>query len=448
MRIYVPVESDLGPREIAAMRRLSRGSLAIIVNELHEPISRSTVKRVLGSSDPEREIAKQVAIEIERAVSAIHTVRAAGLGDHEYDEMELVDAGFGGFFKKVGKAIKKVAKKVVEVHKKVIDKTIKPAIKATVKVAKKSVEITKNTVKKVIEVQKKVIKKIGKAIKPYIPVIIGIAGAILAPFTGGASLAVAAALNAGYAIAMKAKQAREAKKMNKAAAAQMQAEVNAQSADLNRQLDELFTQNQGIFAAAGISQSAWNGMSLEERLAVVERINSGNMPSSQENADAAAEAQGVPPTTQSSSWSQAIQSSPVLQQWRDAAGDADAATAGVQTPTGTYDVYVEGRKVGTGRTLDEASALLAGSSKAGDRIEVLLDGRSLGLKVVTSGGGVIAIPADQAAAVRSMSRSEVDAMLARAGQTVVSTSSSGSSGGALLLLAVPAAILAAMAAKG
>jgi len=441
------MESGLNPREIAAMRRLSRSSLAIIADELHEPTSRSTVKRVLSSRDPEREVIRQVAEEVQRAVWAISTVRHAGLGDHEYDDMELMpDIGFGSFFKKVAKKIKGVAKKVVDIHKKVFDKTVKPVIKATVKVAKKSVEITKKTVKKVIETQKKVIKKIGKAIKPYIPIILTVVGAVLAPFTGGASLAVAAALNAGYMLAMKAKAARAAKKEGRAAAAQMQAEVSAQTADLNRQLDQLFTENQGVFAAAGISQAAWNAMSLEQRLAVVERINSGNMPSSQSNADAATEAQGNPPTTQTQTWRDAINSSPVMQQWRDEAGDSDTATAGVQTPTGTYDVYVEGRKVGTAQTLDEASSIMANNSKAGDRVEIVLNGRSLGLKIVTGGGGVISIPAGQADAVRAMSRSEVDAMLSRAGQTT--TASSGSSGGLVLALAVPAAILFAMHSKG
>src|SRR5437868_839140 len=148
MRIRVPSKAGLSAREMTAMRRLSPAALALVSDELSNPISYSTVKEVLSSYDPERAVAEQVALEIERAVAALTTVRMAGLGDHEYDEMELVDAGFGNFFKKIGKAIKSVAKKVVSVHKTVFNKTIRPIVKATVKVAKKTVEITKATVKK------------------------------------------------------------------------------------------------------------------------------------------------------------------------------------------------------------------------------------------------------------------------------------------------------------
>jgi hypothetical protein len=447
VRIYVPHGAGLGSYEISAMRRLSRESLGIIAEELRHPGSWSTVREVLRARDVEAAVVRQVAEEIERAVAAIETVRYAGLGDDEWDEMELVDdVGFSGFFKKIGKKIKSVAKKVVSVHKKVFEKTIKPAVKATVKVAKKTVEVTKKTVKKVHELKKKVIKKIGKAIKPYIPIILTVVGAVLAPFTGGASLAVAAALNAGYAIAMKAKEAKAAKKMAKKEAAAMQAEVDAASADLGRQLDELFQQNQAVFTAAGISASQWAGMSVEQRLAVVERINAGQMPSSQENATAAAEDQGQEPPTQTQTWRDAIQSSPVMQQWGEAAGDTDTAAAGVQTPTGVYDVWVEGRKVGSASSLSEASGILAANSKVGDRVEMTLDGRSLGLKIVTSGGGVISVPPELVEQVQSASREQVDGIISRATQSAsaVTTSSSGGGGGLWAVL-IGAGALALMA---
>lgn len=437
--------------EVAVMKRLSRESLGIIAEELRNPGSWSTVRRVLRSPDVEQAVARQVSEEIERAVVALETVRAVGLGDHEYDDMELLpDVGFGNFFKKIGKAIKKVAKKVVAVHKAVFNKTIRPIVKATVKVAKRSVEITKATVKKVVAFQKKVIKKIGKAIKPFIPIIITVIGAVLAPFTGGASLAAAAVLNAAYSIAMKAKQARAAKAANRKEAAAMQADVAAQTGDLNRQLDDLFAQNQGVFAAAGISQAAWSAMSVDQKLAVVERINSGNMPSSQDNATAAAEAQGQEPPTQTQTWQQAIQSSPIMQQWGEAAGDTDQSTAGIQTPTGTYDVYVEGQKVGSAQTLAEASAIMAQNSKAGDRVEMLLDGKSLGLKIVTAGGGVISVPAELAAQVRAASRDEVNGIIQRATQSASATTetSSSSGGGGMLAVVLAAGAALAVASSG
>ncbi len=99
----------MGTYEATVMRRLSQRSLGIITEELNNPGSWPTIKRVLRHRDVEGEIARQVAKEIERAV------RYAGLGD---DELELLpDVGFGSLFKKIKKAIKKVAKKVVAIKK-------------------------------------------------------------------------------------------------------------------------------------------------------------------------------------------------------------------------------------------------------------------------------------------------------------------------------------------
>lgn len=453
MKILVPHGYGLGAREVSALRRLSRQSLEIIADELHEPFSRTTVLRILRSPDPERALADQISYEVARAVRVYNEVRAAGMGDVAYDEWANQQEGLCGFFKKIKKKIKAVAKKVAAVPKKVVKihkKVAKKVVDVHKKVAKKAVTITKNTAKNVAQFQKRAIKKVGKAIKPYIPIILSVAGAVLAPFTGGASLAAAAALSAAYTLAMKAKQARAAKKAGRAEAAAIAAEVSAAEADLNRQLNDLFTGNQGVFAAAGITQAQWSGMSIEQRLAVVERINSGNMPSSQENATNAAEAQGQAPPTQTQTWQQAIQNSPILQQWQSAAGDADAAAEGYQAPTGTYDVYVEGQKVGSAGTLDEASDILYKNSKSGDRVEITLDGRSLGLKVVSRDAGILSIPSDQADAVRSMSRADVDALISRASQKAGAADPSSESDGGISpmwLLAIPAAAFLAVKAK-
>lgn len=429
MKVYVPRGAGLGDHEIFAMRRLSPGSLALIADELTNPASWPSVRKVLRAPDVEKAIADEVARTVELAVSAI--APAVGMGDYDYEGDDLQDVGFGNFFKKIGKKIKKVAKKVVDIHKKVLKKTI-------VEPHKKMVKITK-----------KVAKQVGKAIKPYIPIILTVVGAVLSPFTGGASLAVAAALNAAYTIAMKAKQARAAKAANKKEAKAMQAEVDAAKKDLDKQLDDLFTQNQGVFAAAGISQAQWNAMTTEQKLAVVERINSGKMPSSQENADNAAAAQGQEPPKQTQTWQQAIQSSPVMQQWGEAAGDVDTQKEGIQTPTGTYEVYVEGQMVGSAQTLEEASGILSQNSKAGDRVEMVLNGKSLGLKIVTAGGGVISVPKELEAKVRAASREEVDGIIQRATQGAATTTTSSSGGGGMMaLLLLGGGAVALMAGGG
>lgn len=440
MRVYVPSGAGLGSNEIFAMRRLSPGSLALIADELQYPASWPSIRKVLRAPDVEKAIADEVARTVELAVSAI--APAVGMGDYDYEGDDLLDVGFSGFFKKIAKKIKSVAKKVVDIHKKVLKKAI-------IEPHKKVFQAAKKIEKKAVAQIKRSAKQVGKAIKPFIPIILTVVGAVLSPFTGGASLAVAAALNAGYTIAMKAKQAKAAKKANKKEAAAMAAEVKAAEADLNKQLDELFTQNQGVFAAAGISQAQWNAMSTEQKLAVVERINSGKMPSSQENADNAAAAQGQEPPTQTQTWQQAIQSSPVMQQWGEEAGDVDTAKEGIQTPTGTYEVYVEGQMVGTAQTLADASAILAQNSKAGDRVEMMLDGRSLGLKIVTAGGGVISVPKDLEAKIRAASREEVDGIIQRATQGAATTTTSSSGGGGMMtLLLLGGAGVALMAGGG
>jgi len=140
--------------------------------------------------------------------------------------------------------------------------------------------------------------KVGRTLKPFVPIIIGVAGAVLAPFTGGASLAAAAVLSAGYQINQKRIQGNKVKRENRNAAKQIDKEVKAQTQQLNTQLDDLYKQHPEIFTAAGISSSKWNAMSVDQKLAVVDKINSGQMPSTAENVAAAADAQGgTPPAT-------------------------------------------------------------------------------------------------------------------------------------------------------
>jgi hypothetical protein len=115
--VYVPPESGLGAREIAAMRRLPSGAYSVLAGELGEPGSWPTVRRILRDSDPERALARQMSIEVERAVAAHRSALESGLGDVE---VPLPEDGLGNFFKRIGKAIRRHVKQIVDFHKKVI----------------------------------------------------------------------------------------------------------------------------------------------------------------------------------------------------------------------------------------------------------------------------------------------------------------------------------------
>jgi hypothetical protein len=250
-------------------------------------------------------------------------------------------------------------------------------------------------------------------LKQLAPTIVSVVGGVLAPFTFGISAAAAAVVVAGMQIRQKRLDAEKAKREGNKAAAAMAAAVAAQDAGLSRQVDDVYHQYPDMFVAAGYTADRWAGMTLDQKLAVMQLASDGKLVP-------------VATTTQSvqQDVNQAVQN--VSHQIDD------------QATAGTYDVYVEGVKVGTGGTLDAASGILAKSTKVGDRIEVLLNGKSLGLKILTS-GGMISVPPDQEVGIRAMSRMDLDAMLARA-----SSSAGGGSGGVLLALAA-AGILAAKA---
>lgn len=251
-------------------------------------------------------------------------------------------------------------------------------------------------------------------LKQLAPTIVSVVGGVLAPFTFGISAAVSAVLVAGYQIREKRIAAERAKRQGDKAATAMSAAVAAQNADLARQVDDVYRQYPDMFVAAGYTPDRWAGMTLDEKLDVMQRASDGTL---------------VPVAT-TAQVAQSVQQD-VNQAVQNVSHQIDD-----QTTAGAYEVYVEGVKVGTGGTLDAASAVLSGSAKLGDRIEVSLNGKSLGLKLLTS-GGVIAVPPDQEAAIRAMSRGELDALLARA------SSSAGSGGGGVLLALAAAGIIAA-----
>lgn len=175
------------------------------------------------------------------------------IADHEIGQLGLGEFGDLGksFFKRVGKAIKKVAKKVGRAT----------GVKVVEKVAKAQQKLEKRAVKEV----EKVYRKDGDAI-------VGAVGAVLAPFTGGLSVAAASLITGAHAMYRNKKAAEKAKKQNNQAAGQLATQAQQSEAQTTQQVNAFYTQNQSWFQSQGISQAQWNGMSLDQK---INTINSG-----------------------------------------------------------------------------------------------------------------------------------------------------------------------------
>lgn len=429
--LYIPRDAGLGRGEIAALQRLSSRSVAFLLSEMDEPGSRETIVRVLRERDPEAALAREIARETRIAAHGAVRALRYGLGDAE---TESWDAGLSG--------LKKFRKKMREKFKKSLPKPLR-------KIHEKVSGIT---------------KKVGRK---YGNVIIMVAGAVLAPFTGGASLAAASALTAANTAYQKKREAQRIAKVNKKESARLNAEVAGEEAKLAEEVNKIYAENKEVFAAAGIDDAAWGALTLEQKLAVIEKISKGQMPASPEATREQAEAQGVPPppTAAAPTWQAAIKNAPIAQAAQAAEGqqldEPAAAPPGAppeegpppeeegppsstaeEAPKGRYELYVEGRKVSESGEVKGVIAAAEAEAKPGDRFEILLDGKSLGLKIRTP-GGAISVPADRDAKVRAMSHGDVRSMVARASANAEEGEKKGFP---ILALAIPAALIAATAA--
>ena len=246
MRICCTPEMGLGANEISAMRRLSRPSLQIIAEELHEPESRETVRWILSQRNPERALAEAIAENVRQATASIHEGAALGYGMGDY--------GMGkSFFKKLAKIHRKVFNTVKKVASKVANKDpIYRAIKPT-------------------------LKKVANTVRKNLPIILTVAGAALAPFTGGASLAAAAVLTTARQLYANKIDAHKAVVAGKHEAAAMQAQVDQQTAEVTKQADDVYHQNQEIFLAAGYTEAKWNALTLDQKIDLIQRASDGKL---------------------------------------------------------------------------------------------------------------------------------------------------------------------------
>lgn len=236
--------------------------------EEHPPFVDEYLLPTLGELNAEQRIAE----DLSTALSALE-FEEEGLGSYEEfleDPLFLGDFnGLGGVLSKVKKAVKKVAKKVIAPVKKVIEKiTPKPILALQKKIAHGITKVNKV----VARTQEKVEHVAGKVGKKYGNTIIGVVGAVLAPFTGGASLAAAALLTAANTTYQKKRAADQAKKAASKDADQLKAEAAAADAQLMAQVDAFYAQNQEWFIQRGITPDQWSHMTLQQK---IDAINSG-----------------------------------------------------------------------------------------------------------------------------------------------------------------------------
>lgn len=289
------------------------------------------------------------------------------------------------------------------------------------KVAKRIGRAAKVGAKRIGRAAKRVVKKVGKPVvkfgKKYGVVIIGVAGAVLAPFTAGISAVVAGLITTAWKIE---RQRAAAKKIKKAEKRQMYldaAQVGKQEKELKKQLDSLYDQAPEVFAAGGISKSQWLAMPYKEQVDIIERIQNGTMPATPQAAAAAqasgtALPQGAVPSPSSGGYA-VTTSGGSTTLYPGSEGGVPSDEAESEGPVGSYELLVEGKSVGTVSNSADVAKLVAQSVSPGERFEVVVNGQPSGLKIMTS-QGAISVPPDQEARVRSMPEGELNEIVKKA----------------------------------
>lgn len=181
--------------------------------------------------------------------------------------------------KRIKKAVSKVKGKVQEVHKKVAEKVLpKPLAKIHTKAIDKIAKIEKKVEQKLEKIHEKG-QAIGKKVwKKYGNIIIQVAGAVLAPFTGGASLAAASVLTAANTMYQARRKAQQAKKEAKREARQIYEGAAQQEDSVRRQVDDFYNQNQAWFLEYGVTPDRWAALTLDEKIELINAGAEGRLP--------------------------------------------------------------------------------------------------------------------------------------------------------------------------
>lgn len=367
----------LGIAEVEALERLPRELQALLAAESSDPsFVAEFLVPALRTPDPYETIMARIVRE------------AAG---KELADMGLADHGLGkSFFKRAASAIKRVHKAV---EKKIVPKAIQ-------------------------KLHAKIQKPMKKVWRKYGNIIIQIAGVVLAPFTGGASLAAAAVLVAANSAYNAKRAADQAKKAAKAEAGAMEADANRQTAELAAQVDRFYADNQAWFLEHGIGPDQWARLTLDQKIDIINAGAKGTLPvgiGPEVSGPGAAAPPGYapPPGAPPGYGPPPGAPAPGAPGAPGEPGYGPPPAAPGEAPAGVFDIMVEGKKLGTAANLDDAVEAALGATISGDRFEILANGQSMGLRVRTS-DGAIEVPADIEAQVRAMPRAKMGEFVAQA----------------------------------
>lgn len=230
-----------GLGEIETIRRMDPAIREFLVDASYEDpdFVRDYLMPVFDGIDPEF----QIVCDLTDAIGAL----------------EFEEVGLGNLGRSLKKAYKKVKKSVKKVAKsKAFQYAAAPFTAG-------------QSIKSVREAEKKFMAS------KYGNIAIGVMGGVLAPFTGGASLAAAAALTAANTAYQTRKAAKAAKSAAKAEAGQLQRQAASQEAAAARQIDDFFAQNREWFARYGIDQAKWNSMTFDQKVATIDAAAKGQL---------------------------------------------------------------------------------------------------------------------------------------------------------------------------
>lgn len=344
--------------------------------------------------------------------------------DRIAEEIYSAETGMGD----LGKSFfKKVVKKVRTVHKKVVSK-----VRAVHK------KITPKPLRKIHEKVSKVAKKTWKK---YGNVIIGVAGAVLAPFTGGASVAAAALIVAGKQMYDAKKAATEAKKAAKADAKLIEAEAVKQEQQVAAQVDAFYKENQAWFLQYDMTPDKWAKLTLDQKVEFINagvegRLPAGAVDTNVQPVQAAAQTQ----QTVSAAASAGIPTGAVMPPpppgspppYYTGGGPSvgyDTSAGGAPPPEepaaqSVFEAVVEGKSIGTFPSADDAFNAILNVTTPGDRFEIIAGGKSLGLAVRT-GDGAVEVPPEAEAQMRALSKEEAHKVVEKADEEVAAKKGGG-----------------------
>lgn len=392
----------ISPRGRSVLRTLSPRTQYFITEELRQdPSQIGLVEALLKEKDPEASIASEISRQIVSAIDG--GMSGYGLGFRMPKVKNIVNTA-KQVVQQVEAAPKKVADQVSNVAQKVVDDP-KKLVQKVASWSSIPAAVATHT-----KFGQQMIQNVRDVAKKYGPTALVVSAAVASPFTGGASMAIIPLVQGYQAVQVKKREARAAAEANN-----QQAEVlNSQAAAMEQQssadIDAFYNEYQQVFTSAGYPPNRWASMTLDEKYAALQQLQTAAAQvesDAQAGAAAGASSGGYP---------------------------SDAP----QAPSGTYDLVVEGKKVASAGTLEELAPKIESMTSPGDRFEVLFNGQSTGLKI-RSNAGIISVPAAQEAQVRAMTPAQVKDVVAKS-ETAAGVPKSGFP---LWLLAIPAAAVLA-----